>query len=141
MEKLRFTVCFVALIIATSLALSCGASQNQNHLQTITLSPATADAQNYPDGQVPFTATGHYINPSQTITPQTANWVACQQNVPATEVSVSTTGVAQCTKGATGTYSITAWDDLNIPGIANCPATNACGGGCTAAGTAQLTCP
>ncbi|HXM09460.1 MAG TPA: hypothetical protein VN946_05890 [Terriglobales bacterium] len=141
MEKLRFTFSFVAMIAAASLAMSCGASQEQSQLRSITLSPATADAQNYPDGQVPFAATGHYVNPSQTITPQTANWVACQQNAPTTQVSVTTSGVAQCTKGATGTYSITAWDTVNTPGTVNCPAMTACGGGCTAAATAQLTCP
>lgn len=141
MEKLRRPLSFLVLVLAAGLALSCGASQNQSQLQSMTLSPATADAQNYPNGQVPSTATGHYINPSQTVTPQTANWVACQQNMPTPEVSVTTAGVAQCTKGATGTYSITAWDTLDIPGVANCPSSNACGGGCTAAATAQLTCP
>ena len=32
-------------------------------LQSIAITPLTADAQNYPNGQVPFVATGIYVNP------------------------------------------------------------------------------
>ncbi len=141
MERLRFILSFLALVLAACLALSCGASQGQSQLQSLTLSPASADAQDYPNGQVPFTATGYYSNPSHTVTPQSANWVACQQNEPTTAVSVSQGGIAQCVSGAAGTYSINAWDTLISPGILNCPATNTCGEGCTVVGTAQLTCP
>ena len=141
MEKFRFGLSFLALVLAASFALlSCG-SGSHSQLQSITVSPATADAQAYPDGEVPFTATGSFIHPSRTVTPQSANWVACQQNEPTTAVSVSQGGVAQCASGATGTYSIKAWDTLISPGVLNCPSTNACGGGCTVVGTAQLTCP
>jgi hypothetical protein len=144
MKKLRFTLSFLALAVAAFLASSCGSSNAMNQgpiappgLQSITLNPATADAQDYPGGQVPFTATGHYINPLHTVTPQTATWVACQQNQPTTEVSVTAKGVAQCASGATGTYSVNAWD----VGDPECLAVNACGTSCTIAGTAQLTCP
>src|ERR1019366_7092985 len=141
MEKLGFVLSFLALILAASFALSCGAGQGQGQLQSITINPATANAQSYRNGQVPFTATGVYNNPSHTVTPLTANWAACQQGVPASEVSVTASGVAQCASGATGTYAIKAWDIPNIPGTYNCPAMTACGGGCTVVGTAQLTCP
>jgi len=141
MEKLGFVLSFLALILAACFALSCGSSQSQNQLQSLTLSPAMADAQSYPDGQVPFTATGYYSNPTHTVTPQPANWVACQQGTPTNEASVSNTGVAHCASGATGTYSINAWDISNAPGIYSCPGNTACGGGCTIQATAQLTCP
>jgi hypothetical protein len=141
MEKLGFVLSFLALILAASFALSCGAGQGLGQLQSITINPATANAQSYRNGQVPFTATGVYNNPSHTVTPLTSNWVACQQNAPTTDVYVSNTGVAQCASGATGTYAIKAWDIPNIPGAYNCPAMTACGGGCTVVGTAQLTCP
>ena len=131
MEKLGFVLSFLALILAASFALSCGAGQGQGQgqLQSITINPATANAQSYRNGQVPFTATGVYNNPSHTVTPLTANWAACQQGVPASEVSVTASGVAQCASGATGTYAIKAWDIPNIPGTYNCPAMTACGGG------------
>jgi hypothetical protein len=50
MEKLRFVLSFLTLILAASFALSCGAGQ-QSRLQSITLSPANADAQSFPDGK------------------------------------------------------------------------------------------
>ena len=81
MEKLRFRLTVLALVVA-ALALSCGAGQGQSQLQSIALSPATADAQAYPDGQVQFTATGSYRNPSHTVTPLSATWGACQENAP-----------------------------------------------------------
>jgi hypothetical protein len=139
MKNLQFRLSFLALLLAACFALSCGQSPSQ--LQSMTLSPAVADAQSYPNGEVPFTATGYYSNPTHTVTPQPANWVACQQATPTNEVSVSNTGVAHCASGATGTYSINAWDISNAPGVYSCPANTACGGGCTIQATAQLTCP
>ena len=112
MEKLGFTLSFLALLLAASCVLSCGAGQGQSQLQSIALSPATADAQDYPNGQVPFTATGYYNNPSHTVTPQSATWGACQQNATTTDVSVTAKGVAQCASGAVGTYTIWANDPI-----------------------------
>jgi hypothetical protein len=133
MEKLRFTLSVLALLLAASLALSCGASSHgQGQLQSIALSPATAVAQS-----AQFTATGYYIHPSYTVTPQPATWGACYQGAPTTAVSVATSGIAQCASGATGTYAVFAFDA--IPGCET--AVNGCGVGCTIVGTAQLTCP
>ncbi len=153
MERVRFTLSFLALALAASLASSCGASssnlsrgttppnpgQGQGQLQSITLDPATADAQAYPNGQVPFTATGYYIDPTQTVTPLLAMWGTCYQEESTNEISVTETGVAQCAPGAVGTYTVWA-DDPPFPNI-ECLAMTACGGGCFIAGTAQLTCP
>jgi hypothetical protein len=133
MEKRRVVLSFLALVLAASFAFSCGSS-SQGQLQSITLSPTSADAQG---GQVQFTATGYYIHPSHTVTPQSANWGACYQGAATSEVSVTTGGMAQCASGATGTYTVFAFD---IPSGTTC-AINACGGGCTIVGSAQLTCP
>jgi hypothetical protein len=142
MEKLWFTLSSLALAVAAFLALSCGASHPMNQgpinppgLQSITLNPVTADAQDYPGGQVPFTATGHYINPSHTVTPQPALWGACQQSAPTSDISITSKGLAQCASGAAGTYTVFAFVSTN------CNVIDACGGGCTIVGTAQLTCP
>jgi hypothetical protein len=142
MKKLRFTLSFLALAVAAFLASSCGSSNAMNQgpiappgLQSITLNPAIADAQDYPGGQVPFTATGHYINPNHMVTPQPALWGACQQSTPTSDVSVTSKGLAQCASGATGTYAVFAFVETN------CNVISACGGGCTIVGTAQLTCP
>jgi hypothetical protein len=130
MKKFRFAFSFLALVLAASFALSCGSGQGQ--LQSIALSPAAADAQQQ------FTATGSYVNPNHTVTPQPATWGACQQNVPTTEVSVTQGGVAQCASGATGTYTVFAF--VTIRSSCN-PAQDQCGDGCTVVGKAQLTCP
>jgi hypothetical protein len=127
-----------AVVLVGFALLSCGSNSSSMMgpaLQSITLAPATANAQTYPNGQVPFVATGSYIDPVRKLTPQPAVWGVCQQNAPTTEVTVSKTGVAACVMGATGTYTVFAYD------MTNCNALTACGGGCTIVGTAQLTCP
>jgi hypothetical protein len=140
MAKLRLALFSLTLVLAASSALSCGArSQSQDPLQTITLSPATANAQDYPNGQVQFVATGYYIDPSRTVSPLSATWGTCYQEASTSEVSVTAAGVAQCAPGAIGTYTIWA-DNPPVSGV-SCLAITACGGGCFVAGTAQLTCP
>jgi hypothetical protein len=91
---------FAIALIAFS-TLSCGSHPSSlmgpvspNGMQSITLAPSSADARTYPGGQVPFTATGSYIDPVRKLTPQPASWGVCQQNAPTTEVTVSKTGVA-----------------------------------------------
>lgn len=108
----------------------------------ITLSPAVADGQDYPNLQVQFIATGYYINPSRTVTPLSAAWGTCHQFAPTSAISVNSTGLAQCASGAVGTYSVWANDPMPLaPGVYSCPASPACGGGCTIQATAQLTSP
>ncbi len=152
MEKLRFMLFFPALVLAASFLSSCGASSShlsclaasqnpgvgQGQLQSLTLSPAAVDAQNCANGQVQFTATGNYTNPTQTVTPQSIfAWGVCQQNQATTDVSVTSNGVAHCASGASGTYTI--WAEYPPP---TCNLINACGEGCgTVLGSAQLTCP
>jgi hypothetical protein len=140
MDRLRLTFLLLAQLLAASFTLSCGAgSQGQDPLQSITVSPATADAQGFPNRQVQFTATGYYTDPSRAVTPLSAMWGACYQNESTSEVSVTAGGVAQCAPGAVGTYTIWA----NDPPTSNvgCLAITACGGGCFVVGSAQLTCP
>ena len=138
MGKHRVTLPLLALILAGSVAaVSCGAGQSQSQLQSMSLNPVVADAKDYPNQQVPFTATGYYVNPTHTVTPQSAAFAACQNGVPVNDVSVTTMGVAQCGTGASGAYSIDAWDASNPA----CAAMTACGGGCTIEATAKLTCP
>jgi len=141
METLRFTLFVFAMAVAGSFVLSCGASSISGLIrqpQSITLSPTSADARNYPEGQVQFIATGHYTTTPYMVTPQSGSWGVCYQNAPTTEVSVTNGGLAQCTSGAVGTYTVFAFD---FPSSVSCNAITACGGGCTVEGTAQLICP
>ena len=136
MRQLQFALFLLGLFLVSLLALSCGTNPGgPGQLQSITLSPAMADAQDYPGGQVPFVATGVYISPAHKVTPLPAQWGACQQNASTSEVSVTNAGVAQCASGASGAYTVFAFEPTN------CNVINACGGGCTVVGSAQLTCP
>jgi len=122
------------LVLATAIALACAENRT---LQSIAVSPATADANGNP---VQFTATGTYNAPPVKVTPQPATWGACYQNASTTDVTVTSSGLAQCAAGASGAYIVFAYDFVGQV----CPAsTNACGGGggCQVTGTAQLTCP
>jgi len=118
---------------------SCNAAANFSNpgctgrcLASITVCPTTADA----NGQsVQFSATGNYTAPPWTVTPQPVRWGACANNASTAKVTVSAAGLAECQSGATGAYTVFAYD------MTNCNAINACGGGCTIRGTAQLTCP
>jgi len=104
-------------------------------LQSVALSPTTADAQNYPNGKVQFSAVGYYEGKSSPTPLTPTSWGVCQQNAPTTAVTVSNNGVAQCAQGASGTFTVFG----SVPTM--CNAITACGGGCQVTGTAQLTCP
>ena len=133
------------LLVLSLIALACGSPAAPSGglgtgiLQSVSISPATADAQNY-GGQVQFTATGYYTTPPYQVTPLKATWGTCYQENPTSEISVSSSGLAQCAAGAIGTYTVWAFAPSNEPA---CPAlSGVCGtGGCQVTGTAQLTCP
>jgi hypothetical protein len=84
----------------------CGGNRQ---LQSITVSPATADGQSYPRSQVQFTAMGTYSdgssNSSLNVLWSIGNPFALAP-IPCC-VSLSATGLAQCA-GYTGTLAITA---------------------------------
>jgi hypothetical protein len=133
---------FCLLILAAAITLACGSSASRT-LQSVSVSPPSADAQDFPNGQVTFTATGYYSKSPSQVSPLTATWGACYQQAATTAITVSSSGVAQCMPGASGTYTVWAFDTKpTAPGTANCNAETECGGGCgRVTGTAQLTCP
>jgi hypothetical protein len=127
------------LLPLAALAMAgCGAGNRE--LQSLSVSPATASANGSP---VQFTATGYWSASPTTVTPMTANWGACTtDNVPTTDVTVSSAGAATCASGAKGTYDVFAWDPQYGATGAQCNAVTACGPGCgRVAATAQITCP
>ncbi len=150
MSRSPFCLLIVWLALAVCITLSCGGGSRQ--LQSITLSPASADARNYPQGQVAFVATGHYNSSPATVTPLQANWAGISEFTvngmltygPVTDaISVDSSGVAHCAAGTSGTYAIVAWD-LQDPALkVGCASMTDFGEpGCNAAQAfAQLTCP
>lgn len=140
MREYAFPIFFFALL-AIAITLACGSSPRA--LQSINLSPSTADAQGNP---VQFTATGYFNDQPSTAKLTAANWGACYQNQRTNAVSVNTDGLAQCASGAVGTYTVWAWAESAADSCGGnngeVPA-NPCGGAsaCQPTGTAQLTCP
>jgi hypothetical protein len=134
MSKFGPQFSFVSLIIAAAITLACGTSKHA--LQAITVSPSTAE------GQAQFTATGYYNSAPSPVNSVAATWGACAQGwQPTSEVSVSSDGLAQCSAGASGTYTVFAFE--TAVGGATCNVVPACGPSpCgTISNTAKLTCP
>jgi hypothetical protein len=130
---------FSLLFLTAAIVLACGSSHN---LKSISVIPATADAKNFPDGQVQFRAVGTYSS-SSTPVPVRVIWSNC--NVPSpSEITVSAQGLAQCNPGASGTYVVEASAPLKPEG-AVCNVLLVCGQAgtdCFAThGIAKLTCP
>jgi hypothetical protein len=146
MPRHGFLLWIVLLGVVASTTSACGGPANPQHqILSLAVSPITADAQNYPNGEVPFTATGTYTSPPTTVTPLAATWVVVDQSGgQTTNVSITTNGLAQCVTGAPGVYSVGAWVTL-FPGppkvLCNVatPFGNPCGD--SVLGIAQLTCP
>ena len=138
--KLRFVSSFA--LLAAVLCLACNPFQTRQ-LQSITVTPLSADAKDYPNGQVQFIATGHYNISPLTVAQVAATWGTCTQQITATKaVAVTQSGLAQCAAGASGTYTVWANDPLpSQSGTVSCLAETACGGGCTIQASAQITCP
>jgi|SRR5215469_990900 len=121
-----------ALLLAgiSLVAISCGTATQPRQLQSMSVSPTSADAQNFPNGQVQFTATGSFTQPPSPAPATVLNWTLSDPTLG----SITQSGVAQCNSGAVGVTKVQA-----NGGPAPCKGT-----GCTAAliiGTAQLTCP
>ena len=149
MRNYGFLSFFFLLVLAAAITLACGSpashiapscssaptATNPSIPQSVTLCPAVADAQDFPDGQVPFVAIGSYSTAPSPALPTSPFWGACDQNGPTTGVTITRSGVAQCTAGSSGTYEVFA----SVPTL--CLAITACGGGCQVSGYAKLTCP
>jgi hypothetical protein len=130
----RIWLCSVAL---GSSILGCGCGTGG--LKSITVNPAVADAQDFPNGQVQFTATGTYGGSSRQVSVRNVNWCIgtssgmCNGNI-ASAASILGNGVAQCVPNRTGTVTVLA----GTGGPTNPPDT---GHQFAVFGTAQLTCP
>jgi hypothetical protein len=139
MSKLRFVLPSSFLLAIVASMLACGI--NQGLYKSLTVSPATADAQNYPNGQVQFTATGTEINGTQ-VKPLASFWTPGppwlpSPALPLSGVQLDQTGLASCGTAGPGTYMIvaTAPVDPHLPVSKMTPSTP------HLSGAATLTCP
>jgi hypothetical protein len=129
------------LLVLAIIAVACGSQPSARVLKSVTVTPASADAQDYPNGQVTFTATGYYNNQPSPVTPLSTSWGVCYQGAITTGATITEqSGVAQCAAGSVGTYTIFTLNPGGPDG-GTCNITTACGGGCFLTATANLTCP
>ena len=136
----RLIVSLVA--VAFSLAIvACGGMNmmmSNRQLQSITVSPTSADAMNFPAGTVHFMATGMYNVAPMSATPPVL-WSLGNpfslQPVPA-GVSIDANGMARCT-GFVGVVEV----DATSPMDPNMPLSKMSMNTMNVIGTAQLTCP
>ena len=127
---------FRTLALGTiSLALGCGS----NRLTSVTVSPAAADARNFSNGQVQFTASATYSGSSHPVPANNLSWCigsssgTCNGNI-ASAATVNGSGVAQCVSSSSATVTVIAGSG----GPVTMPDT---GHQFAVFGTAQLTCP
>jgi hypothetical protein len=122
-------------------ALGCGGSMNSaRQMQSLTVTPASADAQAFPGGKVQFTATATFNMAPTTVMSSPVLWsigspfAPPPMNSPAASVDVN--GVAQC-NGFVGNAIVeaTAPTEPEIPLLQMSSTTP------MVSGTAQLICP
>jgi hypothetical protein len=126
------------LLTLSAIALGCGSGRE---LQSVTVTPAAADARNFPSGQVSFSATGTFSKPPspQPLTSNDVAWCvgvtkgACAGNINP-GATVDQNGVTQCVPNFSGTAVIMA-------GKAKPSMMPDGGSQMTVYGSAQLTCP
>lgn len=124
------------VIVTVLIATGCGSGSRQ--VQTVTISPTSANAQNFTNGLVSFVATGTFSRPPSpaTLTSQQIVWCigntsgVCDPAIPDSP-SVNPNGVTQC-----GSFVGTATVLAGIPktGTYDAPVF-------ATFGSAQLTCP
>ena len=127
------------LLIAAGTCVGCGSSGRK--LESIAVTPTTADAQDFPDGQVQFTATGTYSSSPSIAQLDSTQVTWCVGSSDGTcaglvnpGAAVDANGLAHCNSGFSGTATILA----GVPGQAGNPDA---GVPLAPFGSAQLTCP
>lgn len=130
-----FSVCLLAAFATTGIGCSSMNSMPNRVLQSMVITPATADAQSSPSGQVQFSAMGTFSKapspaPVPFVAPYSGSWATSDLNV----ATIDQTGLAMCAAGANGTVTITATASSNS-GMGTQNTSTA------VSGTAKLTCP
>lgn len=127
----RFKALLPTTLLLAGIELVAGGCGNGSPrvLQSISVTPAIADAHSFPNGQVQFTAMGNYSQPPSPSPITQSGWSLSDPNIAA----ISQGGLAQCNPSASGMVTVKA----SVAGP--CSGTD-----CTAvllSGTAQLSCP
>jgi hypothetical protein len=129
MARFKVLLPTTLLLAGIELVASGCANGGPRLLQSISVTPASADAHSFPNGQVQFTAMGTYSQPPSPSLITQSGWSLSDSNIAA----ISQSGLAQCNPGASGVVTVKASTSGPCSGT-----------GCTAvllSGTAQLSCP
>ncbi len=130
MARFNVLLCAAVLLATVEFVTSGCGNAGPRVLQSISVLPASADAQNFPNHQVQFTALGNYSQPPSPSEITPTGWSLSDPSV----ATIGQSGLAQCKSGALAVVTVRAFACC-----APCSGT-----GCTAAqllGTAQLSCP
>ena len=125
----------LAVFAVMSIGCSSMNSMSNRVLQSMVISPATADAQSSPSGQVQFSAMGTFsMAPSPApvpfVAPYSGSWATSDLSV----ATIDQHGLAMCVAGASGTVTVSATASSNA-GMGTQNMSTA------VSGTAKLTCP
>lgn len=109
---MRLALSTSVLCLVTA-AAGCG-SGTPRTLESVIASPATADAQNFPNGKVQFTPTGIFNKTPTRVTPlpncsaknATGACLTAWSVSPDTLATIDQNGLAQCISGQSGTATI-----------------------------------
>ncbi len=119
MRKLRLAISCFSLLLPAAIFLNCGVTENR--FKSLTISPPSADAKDYPNSQVQFTATATFINGRQVSTAnvlwtQNPPWTLAPQ-IPVYPIFVNGEGLTTCANVSAGLYAVyaTAPVDPNFP--------------------------
>jgi hypothetical protein len=139
MQRSKFSMTpFSYLLAAFAIAtVGCGSMNSMSNrvLQSMVISPATADAQSSPQGQVQFSAMGTFSKapspaPVPFVAPYSGSWATSDLNI----ATIDQTGLARCVAGAAATVTITAMASSNAGQGTQHTST-------AVSGSAKLTCP
>ncbi len=130
---------FAPFLVLLAVLTAPGCSNSNRQLQSVALTPASADAKDFANGEVPFAAAGTFSQPPSPSPLTSADVLWCVGGTngacsPSAQPypSVDQNGVAQCGPTFAGTATVLAGTPL--PGAAD----NAV---LKVFGSAQLTCP
>jgi len=112
MKHLNFALAFLLSIVV----LGCGAGHA--NLTSVTVSPESATTTSNPQGQVGYTATGHFANGKSRELSQVdgLSWKTSQTDTGGVAATIGATGEVTCS--APGTVTITASAPKNLSKIA-----------------------
>jgi hypothetical protein len=126
---------FALALLVSMFVIGCGAGHA--NLTSITVSPESATTTSSPQGQVGYTATGHFANGKSRELSQVdgLSWKTSQTSTGTVAATIGSTGEVTCS--APGTVTITASAPQNLSFTVNNGVQNT---SMTVSGTATLTC-